>query len=348
VRDLACGDRRVYLAFHVRRVECERCGGVKTERLDWLANNPFYTKRFAFYVGQRCRDSTVKAIAEELRLDWQTVKELDKQYMAEQLRQAGPAAPTVIGVDEIAIGRGHSYRIVVSDLLLGRPIWFGGKDRSEASMDLFYAWLGPTKSAQIRLAVMDMWKAFRNSTLKKGNAPQALIIFDKFHVLSHLQKALDTVRKSEYARLMGEGRRYIKGQKYALLSRWHNLTLRGKTSLKLLFKANKRLHTAYLLKESFEQLWDYETPGWARRFFDQWVESLKWQRLQPYQKFATMVEKHWAGIVAYCDSNNKVALGFVEGLNNKIRAIQRRAYGYHDEEYLRLKILTCMLSKLEY
>jgi transposase len=78
------------------------------------------------------------------------------------------------------------------------------------------------------------------------------------------------------------------------------------------------------------------------------VESLKWQRLQPYQKFATMVENHWAGIVAYCDSNNKVALGFVEGLNNKIRAIQRRAYGYHDEEYLRLKILTCMLSKLEY
>jgi transposase len=343
VRDLACGDRRVYLAFAVRRVHCGRCGGVKTERLDWLANNPFYTKRFAFYVGQRCRDSTVKAIAEELHLDWQTVKELDKQYMAEQLRLAGPPAPTVIGIDEIAIGKGHSYRIVVSDLLRGRPIWFGGTDRSEASLDLFYAWLGPEKSGKIRLAVMDMWKAFRNSTLKEGNAPQARIIFDKFHVLSHLQKALDQVRKSEYARLTGEGRRYIKGQKYALLSRWYNLSMRGKTALKLLFKANKRLHTAYLLKESFGQLWDYETPGWARRFFEQWRESLKWQRLPSYQKFATLVEKHWEGIVAYCDTNNKVALGFVEGLNNKIRELQRRAYGFHDEEYLRLKILTCML-----
>jgi len=319
---------------------------VKTEHLPWLARTPFYTERFAFYVGQRCRDSSSKAIADELRLDWHTVKELAKQYMSEQLRQAGPPTPTVIGIDEIALGRGHSYRIVVSDLLLGRPIWFGGSDRSEASMDLFYACLGPEKSAKIRLAVMDMWKAFRNSTLKASNAPQAEIIFDKFHVLSHLQKALDEVRKNEYARLTGKNRRYIKGQKYALLSRWHNLSLQGRTALKLLFKANKRLHTAYLLKESFGQLWDYESPGWARRFFEQWREALKWQRLGPYEKFATLVEKHWDGIVAYCHTDNKVALGFVEGLNNKIRELQRRAYGFRDEEYLRLKILTCMLPKL--
>jgi transposase len=319
---------------------------VKTERLDWLAKNPFYTKRFAFYVGQRCRDSSVKAIAEELYLDWQTVKALDKQYMTEQLRVAGSPTPTAIGVDEIAIGKGHSYRIVVSDLELGRPIWFGGTDRSEASLDLFFTWLGPEKSANIRLAVMDMWKAFRNSTLKAANAPQALIIFDKFHVLRHLQEALDKVRKSEYARLTGQGRRFIKGQKYALLSRWHNLTLGGRKALKLLFKANKRLHTAYLLKESFGQLWDYETPGWARRFFEQWRESLKWKRLKPFEKFANMVDKHWDGIVAYCHADNKVALGFVEGLNNKIRELQRRAYGFHDEAYLGLKILTWRLPKL--
>ena len=213
-------------------------------------------------------------------------------------------------------------------------------------MDAFYAWLGPEKSSKIRVAVMDMWKAFRQSTLKKGNAPQASIIYDKFHILRHLQDALDTVRKREYARLTGPGRRFIKGQKYVLLTRWRNLSAKGRESLKLLFNANKRLHTAYLLKESFEQLWDYETPGWARRFFDNWVESLKWQRLAPYEKFAAMVDSHWDGIVAYCALDAKVPLGFVEGLNNKIRAIQRRAYGYRDEEYLRLKILTCMLPRI--
>jgi transposase len=319
---------------------------VKSERLDWLADNPLYTKRFAFYVGRRCRESTVRAIAEELHLHWHTVKELDKQYMREQLRRASCPAPRVIGVDEIAVGKRHSYRIVVSDLVRGRPIWFGGKDRSEASFDEFFSWLGPEKCRRIRVAVMDMWKPFRNSTLKQGHAPQARIIYDKFHVLSHLSRAMDEVRRREYARLSGKDRRFIKGQRYNLLSRRENLTTKGRQALRLLFRANKRLHTAYLLKESFGQLWDYSRPGWARRFFENWKDALKWQRLEPFRKFAAMVEGHWDGIEAYCHEENKVPLGFVEGLNNQIRALQGRAFGYRDEEYFRLKILTCMLPKL--
>jgi transposase len=346
VRDISCGDRRVYLDLSVRRVECRWCGGVKRERLDWLADNPLYTKRFAFYVGRRCRESTVQAIAEELHLNWHTVKELDKQYMQEQLRRAGCPAPRVIGIDEIAVGKRHSYRIVVSDLERGRPIWFGGKDRSEASLNEFFAWLGPVKCRKIRVAVMDMWKAFRKSTLKEGHAPQARIIYDKFHVMSHLGKALDEVRRREYARLSGKDRRFIKGQRSDLLSRRENLTTEGRQARRLLFRANKRLHTAYLLKESFGQLWGYNRPGWARRFFTHWKDALKWQRLEPFRKFAAMVESHWDGIEAYCHEENKVPLGFVEGLNNKIRSLQSRAYGYRDEEYFRLKILTCMLPKL--
>ena len=319
---------------------------MKRERLDWLADNPLYTKRFASFVGRRCRATTVKEVAEELFLDWHTVKELDKQYRRAQLRRAGCPAPRVIGIDEIAVGRRHTYRIVVSDLERGRPIWFGGKDRSEASLDEFFAWLGPEKCRKIRVAVMDMWRAFRKSTLKEGHAPQARIIYDKFHVMSHLGKAMDEVRRREYARLSGKDRRFIKGQRYNLLSREENLTTAGKQALKLLFRANKRLHTAYLLKESFDQLWDYNRPGWARRFFANWKDALKWQRLEPFRKFARMVEAHWDGIEAYCHEENKVPLGFVEGLNNKIRVIQRRAHGYRDEEYFRLKILTCMLPKL--
>ncbi len=319
---------------------------MKRERLEWLADNPLYTKRFAFFVGRRCRETTVKEVAEELYLDWHAVKELDKQYMREQLRQAGTPAPQVIGIDEIAIAKGHKYRIVVSDLERGRPIWFGGHDRSEASLDEFFAWLGPKKGGKIRLAVMDMWKAFRNSTLKEGNAPQATILYDKFHILTHLGEAMDKVRQREYARLSGKDRRFIKGQRYTLLSHWGNLTAEGRAALKLLFKANTRLNKAYLLKESFGQLWEYRNERWAWRFFVQWRNALRWQRLEPFERFARMVAVHWDGIAAYCHEENKVPLGFVEGLNNKIRAIQRRAYGYRDEEYLRLKILTCMLPKL--
>jgi hypothetical protein len=223
---------RVYLEIEVRRVLCRRCGAVKRERLDFLADNPFYTKRFAFYVGQRCRASTIKDVAEELQLDWETVKELDKQYMREQSRRVGTPGPQIIGIHEIAIRKRHTYRILVSDLLRERAIWFGGKDRSEASLDEFYPFLGKKDAKRIRLAIMDMWKALRNATVQ--HAPQAAILFGKFHIMRHLGEALDKVRKSEYARLAGRDRRYIKGQKYTLLSHRENLTLDGMRARKTL------------------------------------------------------------------------------------------------------------------
>jgi transposase len=344
VRDLSCGDARIYLEVELRRVWCRGCGAVKQEKLPWLADSPFSTKRFAFFVGRRCRTATISAVARESHLDWRAVKELDKQYMREQLRRIGMPGPKVIGIDEIAIRKGHTYRIVVSDLVRRRAIWFGGGDRAQASLDLFYAWLGEKKRRGIRLAVMDMWQAFGTST--RSQAPQAAILFDKFHILRHLNEALDKVRKSESARLTGTSRSFIKGQKYTLLSHRENLSLDGRRALKQLRQANKRLHTAYLLKESFDQLWQYTREPWARRFCENWRASLKWQRLKPYEKFAEMIERHWDGIAAYCKPENKVALGFVEGLNNKIRVIQRRAYGLRDEEYLRLKILTCTLREI--
>lgn len=343
VRDLNCGDREVYLEVQLCRVACPACG-VKNEKLAFLSENTNYTLRFAMQIGGLCRAMSVKDVARRMHLSWHTVKELDKMYMREQLRRAGDPNPKVIGIDEVSLKKRHIYRIVVSDLEARRAIWVGGDGRSEEDMDRFYAFLGKKNAGKIRLAVMDMWKPFRNSTQR--NAPQASIVFDKFHVLRHLGEALDKVRKAEYGRLTGDKRRFIKGQKYVLLSKRENLTPEGKKSLRLLLKANKRLNTAYLLRESFEQLWSYQSEAWARKFFDNWKAQLRWQRLEPYEKFAAMIERHWDGIAAYCNRENKVALGFVEGLNNKIRVIQRRAFGLRDEEYLRLKILTTGLPEL--
>lgn len=179
--------------------------------------------------------------------------------------------------------------------------------------------------------MMGMWKAFRTSTLQEGHAPRTRIISDKSHVLEHLGEARDEVRR-EYARLSGERRRFIKGQRYSLLSRWENLTLERKPSLKPLFRVSRRLNRAYLPRESFGRLWDYDRPGWARRFFENGKDATKGQRLEPFRKFARIVEAHRDGIEAYCHEGNKVVLGFVEGLNNRIRCIQHRAFGYRDEE----------------
>ena len=125
-----------------------------------------------------------------------------------------------------------------------------------------------------------------------------------------------------------------------------NLTADGRKNLEQLLQANARLNVAYLLREQFEQLWDYANPEDARAFFDAWREQLRGQDLKPYEKFAHMIEKHWDGIAAYSQPTHKIPLGFVEGFNNKIRVLQRRAFGLRDEEYLKLKILTSGLPPL--
>jgi transposase len=335
---------RVYVEFERWRVYCPRCRAVLVEHLDWLAENPRYTQRYAMHVGALCREMSNKAVAELERLHDSTVKKLDMIYMAKQVARSGTPAPRVIGVDEISIRKGHDYRIIVSDLERGRPIWVGGRGRREEDLDLFFQGMGTRKVGRIKLVAMDMWQPFFKSV--KKNVPGAEVVYDKFHIMRHLNNALDLVRRREYRRLAGKDRSFIKGQRYTLLSHRENLTLEGRRALRKLFKANKRLTVAYLLKESFGQLWDYKTEGWARRFFERWCEALKWQRLDPYVKFAEMIERHWDGIASYCHPENKFSLGMVEGLNTKIRVLQRRAYGYRDEEYLKLKIVAAFLPPL--
>lgn len=342
-RDLGAGGLRIYLDFDYRRVSCPDCG-VRRESLDWLADNPRFTRNFALAVGRDCRTMSLKAAAERHRLSWGAARRLEESYMKDLLaKHPPPKRLRAIGMDEVSIRKGHSYAITVADLDRQRPIWMSESlGRKEEDLDKFFVELGPRRAARIELAVMDMWKPFRNST--RAHAPNARIVNDKFHILRHLGDALDEVRRREVRRLNEKDRKFIKGQRYTLLSNRANLDEDGRRSLKLLLKANKRLHTAYLLKESFGQLWDYRYPASARTFFENWKAQLKWQRLEPFEKFAAMIERHWDGIAAYCHPDNKVSLGFMEGLNNKIRAIQRRAYGIKDQHYLKLKVLTSFIQ----
>lgn len=157
---------------------------------------------------------------------------------------------------------------------------------------------------------------------------------------------MDTVRKQEYRRVSEKERIFIKGQKYTLLSQRTNLNVKGKRAVMLLFKANKRIYKAYLLKESSGKLWDYKSTNNAERFFTNWKSQLRRSRLKPFHRFVKMIERHWDSIVSYCNPNNNISLGLVEGINNKVRVIQRRAYGIKDREYLKLKILSSFLPEL--
>ena len=317
---------------------------MKRETLSMLAKSARFTQRFEDRIGALCREMTIKRVAELNNLSWDQVCRMGKSYMRRLLDQHPPSLHLrAIGIDEISISKGHTYAIVVADLDQRRPIWLGGQGRTEQDMQQFFDTMGTERCGTIDLAVMDMWKPFRKVTMK--NAPHVQIVYDKFHIMRHLAGALDQVRRDEYKRVNEKERKFIKGQRYTLLSHRANLDTEGKRSLQMLLKANKRLNTAYLLKESFGQLWDYNHPIWARKFFENWKKQLRWQRLKPFEKFAALIEKHWDGIISYCHPGHKVSLGFMEGLNNKIRVIQRRAYGIKDQEYLMLKVVTSFIKE---
>ena len=335
---------RIYLEFEYRRVDCKSCQAVKQEFIPWLSNSKRATQRFAREIGRMCREVSVSRVAAMHNLTWGQVRRLEMVYMKELVKKHPPSKRLrAIGIDEISIKKGHQYAILVADMDQQRPIWMSttlGRDKQQ--MDVFYKELGDKQCENIKIAVMDMWKPFRNSL--NDNAPQSQIIYDKFHVIGHLNNALDKVRRIEYKRASEKDRKFIKGQRYTLLSKEANLNFKGQESLNLLLKANKRLNKAYILKESFGQLWDYDDPIKARQFLDNWKSQLRWSRIKPYKDFIDLIERHWNGIVSYCHPNHKVSLGFMEGLNNKIRVIQRRSYGIKNLEYLKLKVITSFIK----
>ena len=321
---------------------CPMTGKPKRETIPGVLFTRRFTESLGDEIGRYADRTSVEEAVRFYKVDYKAALAFEKSYLARKKANAPKRTPTRIGVDEVRLGK-MGWRIVVSDLDAGTPIWIGGKDRSQESFEGFFTWLGPDGCAKITLGVMDMWKPYLKA-LKKY-CPAADVVFDKFHVVAQMSIAMDEVRRSEYARVNGKERTFIKGQRYNLLANRGSLTRTGREELEQMFKANKRLYTAYLLKEDFERLWSYSSSTWMRKFWQSWKDSLKWKRLKPFEKVARMVDSHWEGIESWCKKENKVPLGFVEGLNSRIRKIQAQGYGYHDIEHMDLKILTCMLPE---
>ena len=182
---------------------------MKRETLSMLAKSARFTQRFEDRIGQLCREMTVKRVAELNNLSWDQVWRMEKCYMRRLLEQH-PASKQLraIGIDEISIRKGHTYVIVVADLDQRQPIWLGGQGRTVQDLQLFFDTMGTERCNAIELAVMDMWKPFRKATLK--HAPNAQIVYDKFHIMRHLASALDQIRRSEYKRVNEKERRFIR------------------------------------------------------------------------------------------------------------------------------------------
>jgi transposase len=232
---------------------------------------------------------------------------------------------------------------VVCNLETAEPLWFGA-ERKQETLDEFFReeWSGRQRRG-IEAACVDMWEPYRLSI--EQWTPQGKIVYDKFHILQHANEAVDEVRRAEFFRKGGRLRDLVKGKRWLLLSRWMNLTPGQRRELNQLFALNRKVFQAYVFKESLDRLWTYHYEGAMRNYPEGWIDQLRWQRLEPFQKLAMMLLEHLEGILNYC--RTKVPLGVVEAVNGNIKTLLRRGRGYKNLRYLLLKAQRMAATRTE-
>jgi transposase len=343
VRDLPWRKYQTIVVVEFYRVRCPKCG-LKVEAVPQLPSKAPFSKDFEDAVGLACESAAARQVARQLGLAAATVRAIDQRYLERWAKSRKTPVLRQMGVDEIYLGKTQKFLTVVSNLETGEPLWFG-KDRKEETLDEFFREeLSAMQRGRIAAACVDMWEPFTASILKW--APQCRIVFDKFHVMQHANQAVDEVRRAEFFRKGGRMRGLVKGKRWLLLTRWVNLDGKKRQLLNELFRLNRKMMKAYLLKESLDRLWTYHYEGAALRYLNQWIDQLRWQRPEPFKKLAEMLLRHQEGLLNYC--RVPVRFGVVEAVNGNIKALLRRGRGYKNLRYLLLKARRLATLKAEF
>lgn len=336
VRDLPILDADTYVWFPRYRVACPACGP-KIEAVPWLAPWARVTARLAESVVHLCRVLPVQHVADFYRLDWDTVKALDKAALVERLLPVDLSAVTVIVMDEFALRRGHRYATVMLEPYRKQVLWVG-RGRGREDIRPFFVQLGLEGRAHLEAVVMDMNPAYEEEV--RAQCPQATIVYDLFHVVAkYSREVIDRVRVDEAHRLRQDpqARQVVKGARWLLLRNRENVPPKDRVKLRELLQANRALATVYVLKDDLKHLWDYTYTGAARRFFAEWYARAIRSRILPLKLFARRLKARLDGILGHCHYPFHTSL--LEGITNKIKVLKRMAFGYRDDEYFFLKIM---------
>ena len=328
-RDLKIRHLVLVIAYTPRRVVCPECG-VRVEQVPWATRWSRVTKSLARVVAELARRTDLSTVASQYALHWKTVAGIIRHVVAWGLSRRRKRPLRILGIDEVSRKKGHKYLTLVYDLERGELVWIG-KDRTTATLRGFFDELGPRRSRHLTAVCMDMWAPYRD--VVRDRAPQATICFDRFHVVRHLNAAVDEVRRSMVRKLTGPMKALVKGTRFVLLKNPWNLTPKQKASLSSLVRSNHPLSRAWYLKEDFQRFWEYLHETWAWRHLDKWLWWASHSRLEPFQEFARMVRKHKEGILAW--TTLRVSNGALEGMNNKVKLVSHRSYGFrNDDRYI--------------
>ena len=316
----------MFFVYAMRRVNCPSCG-VKVESVPWAQGKSPITTSFAWFLAHWAKRLSWKEVSEAFHTSWEGVFRAVKSAVAWGLAHRDMTGIEAIGVDEVLWQRGHKYLTVVYEITTGRRrlLWVG-EERKEKTIRSFFDWFGD-HAKDLKYVCSDMWQPYLKVIAEK--ASQAIHVLDRFHIMANISKAIDQVRAKEVKQLKEDGYEPIlKRKRWLLLKRPENLTEKQSSSMKELLQYNLRSVRAYLLKEEFQRLWDYVTPGWAEKFLDQWCRTVMRSRLEPMKKVARSLRNHRKLILNWFRARGTISAGAVEGLNNKLKLTTRKAYGF--------------------
>ena len=337
------GGKPMVLRMRVQRLECKDCGHVCQEHIHFAAQQTTYTRRLAKYAVELCRIAPIKSVAIHLNLSWNTVKEMVKDYLERNYSKPDITGLKVIGIDEFAVKKGRVYKTIVVNLETGQIVYVGDGKGADA-LDGFWKLVNKA-GVKIEAVASDLSAAYISAV--RQNAPNAVYVFDHFHMVKLINEALDKVRRrivnQERAKEKKEGvvgkSSVVKGTKYILLRNSENITdPKDIDRLNAALELNRDLSVAYYLKEDARLIWNSDSKYRASLQLDAWLSSARASLIPELVKVADTVDSHRDGILAFFDK--PISTGPVEGINNKIKTLKRMAYGFRDDRYFTLRLLS--------
>jgi transposase len=340
---LPVGAKQTEILLRGQRVACEDCGAVRRMKVDFAEARVGYIKRLEQYVLVLLRKATMKDVAELVGLGWDAVKDIQKRYLTRRFRRPRLKDVRRIAIDEISIGKGHRYVTVVLNLANGMVLYVGDGKGAEA-LKPFWRRVKRCKACRLRAIAIDMSPAYINAV--QSNAPEARIVFDRFHIVKLCNEMLTKLRRALYSKLLEDGSKSVlKGVRWLLLKNPENLddTKDERRRLNEALELNRPLATAYYMKDELRQLWNQPGKAAARKFLLDWMKRAEVSGITLLKKFAHTLAAHKTGILAWY--NDRISTGPLEGTNNKIKTMKRQAYGFRDTEFLKLKIMALHETK---
>ncbi|HEX9727354.1 MAG TPA: ISL3 family transposase [Gemmatimonadales bacterium] len=327
----------VELVYEPRRVSCEHCAGVHVEAMPWVVGKQRFTRALMVTIATWTRVLPWQQVARLFRCSWGTVAKAVAAAVEHGLAHRDLSGVIYIGIDEISRKKGHVYVTNVYDLERKRLLW-SGEERTEKTLEAFFDFLGPEKTAALQGICCDMWQPY--IAVIKARAPTAVLVFDKFHIVRHLMEAVDQVRRDEIREKGKAHKALMYRTRYIWLKNPCNLTEQQAIRLGELEHLDLKINRAYLLKELFRDFWSYQKAGWALKYLRKWFWWATHSRLPPMRNFAWMLRGHEEDLLNYF--RMPLDNGTVEGLNNKAKILIHKAYGFRTPKTYILNLYHCL------